>query len=93
MASMLSLSICLTDIDKNKISIGKNGKKYYELTLSISDEVNIYGQNVSAFDKQTKEEISNKEQKKYIGNGKVFWQSNTVRVANIPQSVENDLNF
>jgi hypothetical protein len=52
---------------------GKNGKVYYNFTIAVNDETNDYGQNVSAFDYQTKEEREAKKPKTYIGNGKVVW--------------------
>lgn len=51
---------------------GKDGK-YANYTISVSDEVNKFGQNVAMYHEQTKEERDAKAPKKYIGNGKVFW--------------------
>ena len=39
----------------------------------MNDDTNDWGQNVSAFDSQTKEERDAKKKKDYIGNGKVVW--------------------
>ena len=46
---------------------------YYNFTLSVNDQTNDFGQNVSAYDSQTKEEREAKKLKQYIGNGKVVW--------------------
>ena len=56
-----------------QISIKGNDGKYKNYTVSISDEPNKYGQNVSMWVEQTKEERESKANKKYIGNGKVVW--------------------
>jgi len=64
-------------------SIGIKGKdgNYKNYTISISDYTNDYGQNVSMYEEQTKEERESNSPKKYIGNGKVFWTDGKVQVA------------
>lgn len=44
----------------------------FKFTASISDTSNQYGQNVSFFAEQTKEQRDAKVNKYYFGNGKVF---------------------
>ena len=44
-----------------------------ELTISLSDQTNNYGQNVSAYVAQTKEQRDAKTPLFYVGNGKTFW--------------------
>lgn len=83
MASLINLSIK-----------GKDGYKNY--TISISDDTNQYGQNVTMYEQQSKEERENKVPKKYIGNGSVVWSDGTIKVAekkekSISQVVENNL--
>lgn len=53
--------------------VQKRGEKGLELTISISDESNQYGQNLSAYVSQSKEEREAKKQKFYAGNGNVFY--------------------
>lgn len=64
-------------------SIGIKGKdgNYKNYTISISDFTNDFGQNVTMYEEQTKEERDNNSPKKYIGNGKVFWTDGKVQVA------------
>jgi hypothetical protein len=50
------------------------------LTFSIADETR-YGNNISAFDSQTKEERDAKKPKDYLGNGKIFWTDGKISVA------------
>jgi len=59
---------------------GKDGK-YKDYTISISDFTNDYGQNVSMYEEQSKEEREQKVPKKYIGNGKVYWTDGKISVA------------
>jgi RNA binding exosome subunit len=81
MSALLNLSIDVANLPKEKFVKGKNGKVYYNFTVSINDETNQFGQNVSAFDSQTKEEREAKKQKTYLGNGKVVWTDDSIVVA------------
>ena len=47
--------------------------KGIKITISLSDEAKNYGQNVSAYVSQTKEQRDAKKPMFYIGNGKTFW--------------------
>jgi hypothetical protein len=88
MASLLSVSIDVSSLPKEKFTKAKNGKVYYNFTMAINDE-SKYGNNVSVFDAQTQEEREAKKPKDYLGNGKVFWtDGNVVRAEkdeNAPQ--------
>ena len=44
MSQIISLSLCLSDIDKSKITAAKNGKLYLNLTVGTSDESDQYGE-------------------------------------------------
>lgn len=59
-------------------TVAKKGEKGLSLTVSINDEVNDYGQNVSAYVSQSKEDREAKKPKFYAGNGKVFWTDGKV---------------
>lgn len=90
MATLLGLSIDVTKIDKSKLGNGK----YLNLTVSIDDETNQYGQNVSAYDSQTKEQREAKEPRNYLGNGKVFWTDGNIvkAVTPLPGDMNNTNN-
>jgi len=53
----------------------KQGKESegVKLTISLSDQTNNYGQNVSVYVAQTKEQRDAKKPLFYVGNGKTFW--------------------
>ena len=70
MSSLLNVSINVENLPKEKFVKGKKGV-YYNFTISVNDDTNQFGQNVAAFDSQTKEEREAKKPKQYIGNGKV----------------------
>ena len=53
----------------------KQGKESegVKLTISLSDQPSKFGQNVSAYVSQTKEQRDAKTPLFYVGNGKTFW--------------------
>jgi len=62
------------------INLGIKGKdgKYKQYTISISDEPNDYGQNVSMYLSQTKEQREAKEKRTYVANGQVIWTDGNI---------------
>ena len=72
MKMMLTGSICLSDLPKEKIVTANNGKKYLNLVLWINgDEPDKYGNHGSIQISQTKEERAAKQKSVYIGNVKI----------------------
>ena len=69
MSTLINLSIDVTKVTKEALSKGK----YLNVTISISDEINQYGQNVAAWEAQTKEDREAKIERNYVGNGKVVF--------------------
>ena len=87
MAGLLNISINVADLPKEKFVQGKKGT-YYNFTVSVNDETNQYGQNVSVYDSQTKEEREAKKKKLYIGNGKVVWTDGQMTTVEKAEDVE-----
>lgn len=56
-------------------------EKGLSITFSIDDKTNQFGQNVSAFATQTKEQRDAKAKKYYVGNGSLVWTDGTIKVA------------
>lgn len=77
MALLGTIKVNLDKIDESKIFQGKKGR-HIELTFACNDETDSYGNNVSAWNGQTKEERDSKEDKKFVGNGRVFWTDGNV---------------
>lgn len=99
MGALINFSLNLDKLDKSKVIKGKKGN-YYSLTLSVSDETSLYGDNVGVFDSQTKEEREAKTDKNYVGNGKVIWTDGSIvtakrveEVESAPQAVEEDVDL
>tara|TARA_R110002167_G_scaffold365166_1_gene589005 strand:+ start:545 stop:835 length:291 start_codon:yes stop_codon:yes gene_type:complete len=86
MAGIITASIRVDKLPKEKFIKGKDGAVYYNLTISLNDETR-YGNNVSITDSQTKEEREAKAQKNYLGNGKVVWTNNQISLAEKPEAV------
>ena len=98
MSALINLSLRVDKLPKEKFVIGKDGAVYYNGTISISDETNQWGQNVSITDSQTKEERDAKKPKSYLGNGNVVWTDGNIKVADkkveaTAKEVESDLPF
>lgn len=98
MSALINLSIRVDQLQKQKFVAGKDGKVYYNFTIAVNDEANQFGQNVSAYDSQTKEEREAKKAKLYIGNGNVVWTDGNIIAVKKEQTanakeVEADLPF
>ena len=70
-------------------TLDKKGEKGIELTISISDEVNEYDQNLSSFVAQTKEQREAKKTRFYVGNGRTFWTDGTIQVPKKKEETHN----
>jgi hypothetical protein len=75
--SLISISICLSDIPKDRIKQADNGKKYTNIMVANRKEVSQYGETHNVFMSQDKEEREAKVDKIYIGGGKELVQSST----------------
>ena len=72
MAGIITGSINLTAIPKDKIINGKKGK-YLPITITINDEVDQYNNHGPIVVSQSKEERANKENRSFLGNVNVVW--------------------
>jgi len=65
----------------NKEKLEFNDKGWANVTITVQDETNQYGQNVSATNNQSKEQREAKEPRTYLGNGKVVWTDGNIKPA------------
>ena len=72
MAGIITGSINLSNIPKDKIIEGKKGK-YLPISISINDELDQFGNQGPIVVSQSKEERESKSAKTYLGNIKVVW--------------------
>lgn len=76
MASLSEIYLKRTTLETMlKVLNAKQGKEGegIKITISLSDQTNNFGQNVSAYVAQTKEQRDAKTPLFYAGNGKTFW--------------------
>lgn len=81
MSAILNIYFKKEQIQSMLKTVNKLGEKGLEITASINDETNEYGQNVSCYLAQTKEERDSYVPKQYLGNGKVIWTNEIIEVA------------
>jgi hypothetical protein len=72
---LIACSIDVSAINKAKIKPHQNGKKYYNFTVSLSDEEDQYGNHAMISESTTKEERDNDIKGTILGNGKVVWST------------------
>ena len=72
MAGIITGSINLSNIPKDKIIEGKKGK-YLPISISINDELDQFGNQGPIVVSQSKEEREAKSAKTYLGNIKLVW--------------------
>ena len=82
-------------------TVNAKGEKGVEITVSINDDTNDYGQNISAYVAQSKEQREAKKQRYFVANGKTFWTDGSITVAErkdvaqetAPQADDEDFPF
>lgn len=88
MASLNSIYIKTETLETLLKTLKAKGEKGISITVSTSDTPNNYGQNVSGFVEQTKEQREAKKPKFYVGNGNTFWTDGKIVVVKKEQKVE-----
>ena len=82
--SLINISICLSDLPKDKIKQATNGKKYINLICASRKEVSQYGETHTVYVSQTKEEREANTPTVYVGSGKEY-----IPQVATPENVEN----
>lgn len=80
MASLNSLYIKTETLETILKTLKAKGEKGVSITVSISDNPNNYGQNVSGYVEQTKKQRDAKKPKFYVGNGNTFWTDGKISI-------------
>lgn len=71
---MISVSLCLSDIDKQFIKKGKNGKFYVSLLVDRRLSTGQYGETHTVKINKTEQERAIDNTPKYCGSGKVMFE-------------------
>lgn len=70
MSDLINVSICVTDIPKERIKQANNGKKYIDVCVSELRKPDAYENTHCVFMRQSKEEREAKKDRIFIGKGK-----------------------
>jgi hypothetical protein len=81
MSSLNNIYIKVETLETLLNVVKKKGDKGVSIDISLSDETNQYGQNLTAYVTQTKEQRDEKKPRFYIGNGKCYWTDGKITVA------------
>jgi hypothetical protein len=87
---MINISIDLSKIDASRIKTGKNGAKYYNITVDRKKTPDQYGNDHTVYNTPTKEERESKKDKVYLGSGKEFLFNNQ-KQDNTPLPAQNNV--
>ena len=87
MSQLISISISADKLASAPFNTGKDGKKYFGITLSVNDSADKYGKNVSVYSEQSKEEREKKTPRHFVGQGKVIWGHG--KIDNAPSGASN----
>jgi hypothetical protein len=74
MAQLFSASLDVSKISKDKLVKGEKGN-YLNITISINDEADKYGNTLTITESQTQEEREAKANRNYLANGKLVWST------------------
>lgn len=66
------ISLCLSDIPREKMRKGSNGKIYANITVGMRKEPDQWGRDLKVFMTPTEEDKKNNALKVYVGGGKTF---------------------
>lgn len=80
MGSIVNIYIKKEQLEMMLKGVNAKGEKGISIDLSISDKVNNFGQNVSGYVSQTKEQRDAGKEKYYVANGKVSWTDGKISV-------------
>ena len=86
MASITDIYIKKEMIETILNVLSKKNQSGINITISIHEDTNEFGNNVSAYVSQSKEERESKKDKFYIGNGRVKWTDGKILKAEIKEN-------
>ncbi len=81
MSSLSNIYIKIETLETLLSTLKAKGEKGISIDFSINNDTNAYGQNVTAYVSQTKEQREAKATRFYVGNGKCFWTDGSINIA------------
>lgn len=85
MAALGDIYIKLDKLKEIVKVLDSKGQTAINLTLSISDQTNEHGQNVTLFVKQSDNDKKENKKKYYVANGNIFWHDGKIQSAVKPK--------
>ncbi len=89
MSKLIALSIDVMKINKTRLIKGKKGT-YLNLAVSLNDQKDKFGNDVSCWEGQSEEERKSKTDRNFLGNGRVVYSSEGPKQANPASQDPND---
>ena len=81
MAALAQIYLKLRDLETIVNTLKHKGVNGVSVEISINDESNQYGQNVTSYIAQSKEEREAKKKRFYVGNGNVYWTNDIIKTS------------
>ena len=81
MSSLSNVYVKLETLETLLKVVKQKGEKGISIDISISETTNEWGQNLTAYVSQTKEQRDDKKPRFYVGNGKCFWTDGKIEIA------------
>lgn len=86
---MERIKICLSDLPREMMRKGSNGKLYITLNVDKRREPDQWGQDLKVYVDQTKEQRTAHAPKTYVGGGKTFEFADASNTPPSEQEVQN----
>lgn len=87
---MIIIDVCLSDLPKNKITKGNNGKQYIKLIVADRKAADNYGNDKMIYVSQTQEERKAQAPRTFVGAGKTYKPVETVNAEEIEANASNN---
>lgn len=68
----IEISLCLSDIPKNRMSKARNGKIYVDIVSAMRKEPDQWNRDVKVYIKPTADDRNNNSPKIYVGGGRLI---------------------
>lgn len=88
MSAIIAAYMPLAKLKEIVETLEAKDEKGFKMTISLNDESDKYGQNVSLFAEQSKEKREAKEDRYFCGNGRVIWTNGKIILAEKKEKTE-----
>ena len=84
----LEISLCLSEIPKDRMTKGKNGKIYVDIVAAPRKEPDQWGRDIKVYIKPSAKDRENKSPKLYVGGGRMI----TFAASSAEQPTDEEIN-